>query len=140
MKLVVELAFAEYDLCERSKLGRYKPYGLLQPLLVAEQLWSSVTMDFITKLPLSKDLVTGVEYDSILTIVDRLTKWSYFLPYKESWTAEQLVDVIYRNVTSVYGWPKEWITDRDTKFVSKFWQALMTKLGVKSKLSTAYHL
>ena len=140
MKLVVESALAECDLCGRSKLGRYKPYGLLQPLLVVEQLWSSVTMDFITKLPTSKDSVTGIEYDSILTMVDRLTKWSYFFPYKELWTAEQLADVIYRNVTSVHGWPKEWITDRDTKFVSKFWQALMIKLGVKSKLLIAYHL
>ena len=74
MKLVVESALAECDLCGRSKPGRYKPYGPLQPLPVAEQPWSSVTMDFITKLPLSKDSVTGVEYDSILTIVDRLTK------------------------------------------------------------------
>ena len=40
-------------------------------------------MDFNTKLPTSKDLVTGVEYDSILTIVDKLAKWSYFFPYKE---------------------------------------------------------
>jgi hypothetical protein len=40
-------------------------------------------MDFITKLPASKDSVTGVKYNSILTIVDRLTKWSYFLPYNE---------------------------------------------------------
>ena len=32
-----------------------------------------------------------------------------------------------------------WITDRDTKFAPKFWQALMAKLGTKSKLSTAYH-
>ena len=40
-------------------------------------------MDFITKLLPSKDLVTGIEYDSILIIVDRLTKWTYFLLYKE---------------------------------------------------------
>ena len=84
MKLVVESALAECDLCGRSKPGRYKPYRLLQPLLVAEQSWSSVTMDFITKLPTSKNLVTGIEYDSILTMVNRLTKWSYFFPYKES--------------------------------------------------------
>ena len=31
-------------------------------------------MDFITKLLPSKDLATGIEYDSILIIVDRLTK------------------------------------------------------------------
>jgi hypothetical protein len=135
----VEEVVRECDLCNRSKSARHKPYGLLQPLPVAERPWSSVTMDFITKLPLSKDTTTGLEYDSILTVVDRLTKWTYFLPYKESWSAEQLADVIYRNVASVHGWPAEWITDRDTKFASKFWQALMTRLGTKSKLSTAYH-
>jgi transposase InsO family protein len=96
-------------------------------------------MDFITKLPLSKDPATGVKYDSILTVVDRLTKWSYFIPWKETWSAEQLADVIYRHIASVHGWPEEWITDRDTKFVSKFWQALMTRLDTKTKLSTAYH-
>ena len=127
------------DTCARAKSARHKPYGLLQPLPVAKRPWSSVTMDFITKLPSSKDTTTGLEYDSILTMVDRLTKWTYFLPYRETWTAEQLADVIYRNVTSVHGWPMEWITDRDTKFASRFWQALMTRLGTKSKLSTAYH-
>jgi hypothetical protein len=40
-------------------------------------------MDFITKLLASKNLVTGVEYNTILIIVDIYTKWSYFLPYKE---------------------------------------------------------
>ncbi|KAL2165750.1 hypothetical protein VTG60DRAFT_3859 [Thermothelomyces hinnuleus] len=82
-------------------------------------------MDFITKLPESKDIAIGVIYDSILTV--------------ESWTAEQLADVIYRQVASVHAWPQEWITDRDTKFVSKFWQALMQRLGVNSKLSIVYH-
>ena len=41
-------------------------------------------MDFITKLPASKDSATGVIYDSILTVVDRLTKWAYFFLYKET--------------------------------------------------------
>ncbi len=59
-------------------------------------------MDFITKLLPSKDSITGVVYNSILTIVDRLTKWSYFFLYKEIWIAEQLADVIYRHITLVY--------------------------------------
>ena len=59
-------------------------------------------MDFITKLPPSKDLAIGVEYNSILTVVDQLTKWSYFFPCKESWTVEQLADIIYRNIALVY--------------------------------------
>ena len=59
-------------------------------------------MDFITKLPTSKDSATSVIYDSILIVVDRLTKWVYFFLYKETWTTEQLVDIVYRNVASIY--------------------------------------
>ena len=102
IKQATKEILAECDLCGRSKSRPHKPYGLLQPLPVAERPWSSVTMDFITKPPTLKDSATGTKYDSILTVVDRLTKWSYFLPYKESWSAEQLADVIYRNVTSVH--------------------------------------
>lgn len=95
-------------------------------------------MDFITKLPASQDNATGVNYDSVLVVVDRLTKWGYFLPYKESWTAEQLADLLLKTVFLIHRWPKELITDRDTKFAPKFWQALMTWLGSRNKLSTTY--
>ncbi|KAL2166507.1 hypothetical protein VTG60DRAFT_2548 [Thermothelomyces hinnuleus] len=138
-KIIAQEVVQNYDICNRSKTVRHKPYRLLQPLPTADKLWSSVIIDFITKLPESKDTATGVIYDSILTIVDRLTKWVYFFLYKESWTAEQLADVIYRQVTSVHAWPQEWITDRDTKFVSKFWQALIQRLGVNSKLLIIYY-
>ena len=36
-------------------------------------------MDFVTKLLQSRDTVIGTKYDSILTIVDQLTKWAYFI-------------------------------------------------------------
>jgi hypothetical protein len=68
-------------------------------------------MDFITKLPPSKDTTTGTTYNSILSVVDRLTKWAYFIPYKETWSAEQLADVVFRHIASVHRWPEEWITE-----------------------------
>ena len=37
-------------------------------------------MDFIVKLPLSKNTITDVKYDSILVIVNRLTKYAHFIP------------------------------------------------------------
>ena len=130
----------KYDICNQSKIGRYKLYRLLQPLPIAQRLQSSITMDFIMKLPMSKDSATGVIYDSILIVVDRLTKQVYFFLYKETQTVEQLVDVVYRNVASIYTQPEEWIIDRDTKFASKFQQVLIKRLGVNSKLSTVYYL
>ena len=48
-------------------------------------------MDFIVKLPISKDLVIKVKYDSILVIIDRFTKYVRFELYKEAIGAEELV-------------------------------------------------
>ncbi len=55
----VKEVLAACDTCLKGKSDRHKPYRLLQPLPVAERPWSSVTMDFITKLPLSKDSTAG---------------------------------------------------------------------------------
>ena len=128
------------DIYNWSKTGRYKLYRLLQPLPIAQRPQSSITMDFITKLPMSKDSATGMTYDNILTVVDRLIKWVYFFPYKETQTIEQLVDIVYRNVASIYIQPEEWIIDYDMKFALKFQQALIKRLGVNSKLSIVYYL
>ena len=130
----------KYDIYNQSKTGQYKLYRLLQPLPIIQRLQSSITIDFIIKLPISKDSATSIIYNSILIVVDRLTKQVYFFLYKEIQTIEQLVDVVYRNVASIYIQPKEQITDYDTKFTSKFQQALIKQLGVNSKLSTIYHL
>src|SRR6202021_2337122 len=97
-------------------------------------------MDFIVKLLISKEPMTGVEYDSILVIIKRLTRYGMFIPYIEASTAEDLAYVVSKYVIATYRMPKEWITDRDKLFTSKFWQLLMALLGAKHKLSTSYHL
>ena len=130
----------KYNIYNRSKTGQYKLYKLLQPLPIAQRPWSSITIDFITKLPTSKDSATSVIYNSILIVVNRLTKQVYFFLYKETQTIEQLVDIVYQNVASIYAQPEEQIIDRNTKFVSKFQQALIKRLGVNSKLSIVYYL
>ena len=46
-------------------------------------------MDFIAKLPKSKDPTEGTEYDFILTVVDRLTKCGIFISFKEGTDAPE---------------------------------------------------
>ena len=58
--------------------------------------WKLVALDFVVKLPLSKDLLTGVEYDSILVITDRLTKYVYMILYMEASTTEQMAFTFIR--------------------------------------------
>jgi hypothetical protein len=74
-----------------------------------------VTFVFITKLPKSKEPMTNAEYDSILVLVEKLTKYASFIPYKESSTAEELVYTIIRHITRKHGMPEEFITNRNTK-------------------------
>ena len=59
-------------------------------------------MDFITKLPLSKEPGTKEVYDSILVIIDRLTKFVYFILAKESWIVEELAYLVLRTLLSNY--------------------------------------
>jgi hypothetical protein len=82
--------------------------------------WENVTLDFITKLPKSKEPITKTSFDSILVITDRLTKYDYFIPYKESSLAEDLAYMFNKHIIGNHGIPKRIISDRDKLFTSRF--------------------
>jgi hypothetical protein len=96
-------------------------------------------MDFIIKLLPSKDLLTKIKIDIILTIVDRLSKYAMFILYLESTTVEQLVDIVIRELVSKFGIPEEFITNKDKLFILNMWQSLIDKLGVHYKLLTSFY-
>ncbi|KAI7909302.1 hypothetical protein M9X92_011710 [Pyricularia oryzae] len=135
----VRKAIKNCELCAKSKSARYKPYGLLQPLPTPGKAWQTIIMDFIVKLPPLEKLLTRTKYDSILVIVDKLTKYAYFLLYKESSNAEKIAYIFLRVIVSNYGLPENIITDRDKLFTSRFWKSLMEQLGTNHKLLTAFH-
>jgi hypothetical protein len=62
-----------------------------------------VALDFVTKLLLSKKLMIRVVYDFIMIVTDRLTKYAYFIPYFESFLAEDLAYIFYKYVVANYG-------------------------------------
>ena len=95
-------------------------------------------MDFVTRLPLSSDW-KGDNYDSILVIVDRLTKMVHYEPVKVTIDAPGLAEVIIDVVVRHHGLPDSIVTDRGSLFTSKFWSSLCYFLGVKRRLSTAFH-
>ena len=82
-------------------------------------------MNFIVKLLPSKEVITEVVYDSILVVIDRLTKYAYFISYKEGLTAEDLAYAFNRNIIANYDILEEIISNRDKLFISKFWKLLI---------------
>ncbi len=95
-------------------------------------------MDFITGLPISANW-KGDSYDSILVIVDQLTKMVHYVPVKVTINAPGLAEVIIDVVMCHHGVLESIVTDQGSFFTSKFWSLLCYFLGIKRKLSTAFH-
>jgi hypothetical protein len=134
LKADVEAHVTACDACQRNKSATGKPYGLLQPLAIPTAPFESVSADFIVGMP-----VTPEGYNSILVLVDRLTKMVHLVPCKDSITAEQFADLFFRTIVRAHGMPKSVITDRGPQFAGKFWQHLCKLLDCRSNLSSAYH-
>jgi O-antigen/teichoic acid export membrane protein len=64
-----------------------------------------MTLNFVTKLPLFKELITGVIYDSIIIVINKLTKYVYFIPYLKSFSAEDLAYIFYKYIMANHGFP-----------------------------------
>ena len=122
------------DSCQRNKAQRMKPSGLLQPLPIPERRWGSVSVDFITGLPL-----TANGYDSICVCVDRLSKMTHFTPTTKDVNAEEFANLFFDVVVRLHGVPNDIVSDRGSVFTSAFFRQLCQRMGWKQKLSTAYH-
>src|SRR5258705_11644185 len=90
-------------------------------------------MDFIVGLPPSKG------FDAIIVVIDKFTRYGIFIPKTSDYTALSSANLFVEWVVC-RGWlPSKFITDRDAKFLSEFWQAVMQALRICHKPSTAYH-
>jgi hypothetical protein len=98
-----------------------------------------VILDFVTKLPLSREPIIGMIYNFIMVVTDRLTKYAYFISYFKSFSAEDLAYIFHKYVVANYGFLQRIISDRDKLFISRFWKLLIDLLGVHHKLSTVYY-
>ena len=96
-------------------------------------------MNFIVKLLLSKKLLTEVFYNSILMIVNQLTKEVQFISYKKVSNAEELIYIFLRNVTALQDLSDEIISNRNKLFILNFWTALTKQLRLSHKMSIVYY-
>ncbi len=122
------------DSCQRNKSSDQAQIGLLQPIPLASRRWSQVTMDLITQLPR-----TPRGFDAVITFVDHLSKMVHFAPCHTADGAPQVARLFFDHVFRLHGMPRTIISDRDGRFLSKFWQALFKLVGTKLAMSTSFH-
>ncbi|GJW89545.1 putative nucleotidyltransferase, ribonuclease H [Tanacetum coccineum] len=95
--------------CQQVKIEHQRASGLLQSLEIPVWKWDEISMDFVTGLPR-----TQRKHDAIWVVVDRLTKSPHFLTIPI-------------------------VSDRDPRFMSRFWKGLQKAWGTRLKFSTAFH-
>jgi hypothetical protein len=90
---------------------------MIQLLDILKIPWISIILDFVVKLLLLQDPITGIEYDSILVVINRLIKYIYIILYLKASTAEDLAYIFLRVVVANYSALEEMISDRNKFFI-----------------------
>jgi hypothetical protein len=125
MKVEVATFTKNYPTCQRNKSENVSYPGLLQPLPILDMTWQHIIMDFIEALPKSEG------HDTILVVVDKLTKYAHFISLAHPFSTRTIVQLFLDNVFKLHGLPLAIITDRDRIFTSQLWQDLFKYLEVK---------
>ena len=76
---------------------------------------------------------------AVAVFVDRLTKMVHFFPCTKEVTATEYARLFVNQVFRLHGMPEVIISDRDPRFVSKFWGEMFSLLGTDLRFSTAFH-
>lgn len=130
MKASVRAFVGDCSKCQQPKYLSLTPLGLLQPLPILEMIWDDILIDFIDGLPKSEG------YNSILVVMDRLSKYAHFIPLKHPYTTVVVAAVFLREIVQLYGVPKSIVLDKDKVFTSLFWDELFRLMGTRR---TTYH-
>nr|GEX40310.1 hypothetical protein [Tanacetum cinerariifolium] len=100
LKKMVKHMIRDCNVCQRQKPELSAYPGLIQPLPIPERIWKEISMDFIKKLP------TSHEKSVILVVVDRLSKYTHFIPLTHLFTASQVAQVFLDQVYKLRGLPE----------------------------------
>ena len=115
------------DMCQRNKVVRHAPYGMLQSNEILDQPWKSIAMDFITDLPNSDG------YDKILVVIDRLTMMSHYIPFRKDLDARHFATIFLKEIIRLHDIPRDIIRDRASLFTTELWKHTTEILGIEQR-------
>ena len=105
LRLDVTNYMSSCDPCQRVKHDRGPREGYLQPLAIPSKPFDTISLDFITGLPESR------QKDAILVLVDKLTKFTLFIPTTTSISVSDTAALLFKRLVKVFGLPSTIIGD-----------------------------
>ena len=86
------------------------------------------------------DLPEWKGYTQIWVIVDRFTHMAYIIPLPTKVPPKDIAKIFLQEIWKTHSLPMNIVSDRNTEITSHFYQVVIDLLGIKTKLSTAFHL
>ena len=132
MKEQIQTYIKHCQKCQQSKVSNQKTSGSLIPLPTPSGPWQDVTRDFT-------EMLESLGYNYILVVVDQFSKEVVFVPCTKEETAYSTAELFRDHVWCQHGLPSTIVSNRGSVFASNFLGELYKLLGIKRKMSTAFH-
>jgi hypothetical protein len=100
---------------------------------VSTTVWADVAMDFIVGFPRINDKSV------ILTVVDRFSNATHFLPLGHLYAATTVARAFFNNVVKLHSVPSSIMSDHNPVLTEHFWRELFRLAGVKLQMSSTFH-
>ncbi len=123
-------------ICQRSKTSRNKFNELLHSLLILEQQWKNIVMNFII------NLFSSEGKNIILTVICRLSKKQHYISCftdDEEITAEKTAELMLQWIYWIHDLLDFIISNRSSQFTFILWKFLCKRLSINLWLFTVYH-
>jgi len=121
-------------ICQTTKSSNQKLPGLLHSLPIPTQPWGLIGMDFVGPFPESEG------FDYLWVVICHLTSMVHLVPVFMTTKASELAWLYIKEIMCLHSLATSIVSDRDSKFTSKFWHETHKVLGTKLLMSTSFHL
>jgi hypothetical protein len=91
-------------------------------------------MEFITTFPVTKE-----NHDAVVVIVDKLFKLVIFIPTRTDMDTVETAKKFFNHWYRWFGLPTKIISNRDGRFISRFWKEIFRLTQTRMAMSTSYH-
>lgn len=119
--------------CQLRKPPNSRRQGLTMPLPIAEDVFDTIGVDLIVKLPLSPE-----GFNTLLVCTDNLSKYAIVVPLKNE-LGSSIRHAFFNHVISKFGCPKLVITDQGANLISNKSKDFFDLFGIKKQRTSAFH-